>query len=201
MSRTFAYCRVSTAEQTTANQVLEIKRAGFDVHPRRVIEETISGSTPAALRPMFGKLLDRLEDGDILAVTKLDRLGRDTADVLETIKRIAAIGAKLHCLALKGVDLTGSAGKLHLTILAAVSQFERDILIERTYAGLARARAEGRVGGRKDVIEATAKKLRMTPDALRAEIRQKIADGGTSRGLAKEYGVSHTTISKAAKAA
>ena len=54
MSRTFAYCRVSTAEQTTANQVLEIKRAGFDVHPRRVIEETISGFTPAALRPMLG---------------------------------------------------------------------------------------------------------------------------------------------------
>jgi putative DNA-invertase from lambdoid prophage Rac len=60
-------------------------------------------------------------------VTKLDRFSRDTAEVLETIKRIAAIGAKSHCLALKGVELTSSAGKLHLTILAAVSQFERDI--------------------------------------------------------------------------
>jgi putative DNA-invertase from lambdoid prophage Rac len=88
-----------------------------------------------------------------------------------------------------------------VAILCGVSQFERDILIERTYAGLAQARLEGRVGGRKDVIETTAKKLRMTPNPLRAEIRQKIANGGTSRGLAKAYGVSHTTISKAAKAA
>lgn len=123
------------------------------------------------------------------------------ADVLETIKRIAAIGAKLHCLALKGVDRTSSADKLHLTILAAVSQFERDILIERAYAGLARARSEGRVGGRKHVIETTATRLRMTPGALRAEIRQKSANGGTSRGLSKAYGVSHMTISNAAKAA
>ncbi|CAB3744294.1 recombinase family protein [Paraburkholderia rhynchosiae] len=199
MPRVFAYCRVSTAEQATANQVLEIKKAGFDIHPKRVIEETISGSTPAADRPLFSKLLDKLDDDAELVVTKLDRLGRDTADVLETIKRIAAIGAKLHCLALEGVDLASSAGKLHLTILAAVAQFERDVLRERTYAGLARARAEGRVGGRKDVLEGIAKKRRVTLDELRAEIRAKIAAGGTSRGLAKEYGVSHTTISKASR--
>ena len=72
MSRVFAYCRVSTADQTTQNQSLEIKAAGFAIQPRRLIEESISGSVAAKERPAFSKLLDRLEQGDILVVTKLD---------------------------------------------------------------------------------------------------------------------------------
>ena len=84
MSRTFLYARVSTADQTNDNQLVEARAAGFSIHPRHTVAETISGSVPAAERPGFSKLLDRLDDGDTLVVTKLDRLGRNTTDVLAT---------------------------------------------------------------------------------------------------------------------
>jgi putative DNA-invertase from lambdoid prophage Rac len=85
VARTFAYCRVSTVDQTTENQVREIAATGFAVEPYRVVSETISGSTPATERPGFAKLLDRLEMGDVLVVTKLDRLGRNAMDVRSTV--------------------------------------------------------------------------------------------------------------------
>ena len=81
MSRVFAYCRVSTFDQTTKNQIIEINAAGFIISPNRIIEENISGSVAAKQRPGFCKLVDRLESGDILVVTKLDRLGRNAMDV------------------------------------------------------------------------------------------------------------------------
>ena len=80
MSRVFAYCRVSTADQTTENQALEIAAAGFSVTPQRIIEETVSGSVAASERAGWQKLLNKLEHGDILVVTKLDRLGRNAMD-------------------------------------------------------------------------------------------------------------------------
>ncbi len=81
MTRVFAYCRVSTAEQTTDNQIQEIAVAGFDVKPQRAIVETVSGSVAASERKGFKKLLDKLEVDDVLVVTKLDRLGRNAMDV------------------------------------------------------------------------------------------------------------------------
>lgn len=189
MSRTFLYARVSTAEQTTDNQLLEAGSAGFAIQPRHTVVETISGSVPAADRPGFSKLLERLDEGDTVVVTKLDRLGRNTTDVLATVYRLAALGVHVHCLALKGVDLTSASGKLHMTVLAAVSQFERDLLIERTHAGLARAKAEGKKLGRRDALTSEQK----------AEIQRKFAAGATARGLAKEYAVSHPTILKVAR--
>lgn len=190
MGRIFLYARVSTAEQTTDNQLLEAKQAGFTIQPRHIVTETISGSVPASERPGFGKLLDKLDEGDTLVVTKLDRLGRNTGDVLATVDRLASIGVHVHCLALKGVDLTSASGKLHMTVLAAVAQFERDLLVERTHAGLARAKAEGKKLGRRDSLT----------DEQKAEIRSKLAEGATARGLAKDYGVSHPTILKLAQA-
>ena len=77
MSRTFAYVRVSTIQQTIENQVQELETAGFSIPKRRIVSETISGSVPAQQRPMFARLVDRLEEGDVLVVTKMDRLGRD----------------------------------------------------------------------------------------------------------------------------
>ncbi|MBT2795298.1 recombinase family protein [Paraburkholderia strydomiana] len=189
MSRTFLYARVSTAEQTTDNQLLEAKATGFTIQPRHIMTETISGSVPAAERPVFGKLLDKLDEGDTLVVTKLDRLGRNTGDILATVERLATFGVHVHCLALKGVDLTSASGRLHMTVLAAVAQFERDLLIERTYAGLARAKSEGKKLGRRATLT----------DAQKVEIRAKLKVGRTARGLAKEYGVSHPTILKAAQ--
>ncbi|KDM67987.1 recombinase family protein, partial [Acidiphilium sp. JA12-A1] len=106
MSRAFLYARVSTVEQTAENQIAEAKAAGFAIRPNRIITETISGSVAARQRPEFRRLLDRLEDGDVLVVTKLDRLGRSALDVRATVDALASLGVRLHCLALGGVDLT-----------------------------------------------------------------------------------------------
>jgi|TARA_Y100000034_G_C6875079_1_gene400074 putative DNA-invertase from lambdoid prophage Rac len=148
MSRTFAYCRVSTTDQTTENQAQEIRASGFQLEPQRVIEETVSGSVPANERKGFTKLLERMENGDILVVTKLDRLGRNAMDVRSTVDQLSTLGIKVHCLALGGVDLTSPAGKMTMGVIAAVAEFERDLLVERTQAGLARAKSEGKTLGR-----------------------------------------------------
>jgi putative DNA-invertase from lambdoid prophage Rac len=184
MSRTFAYCRVSTADQTTANQVLEIQTAGFVVDKRRTLTENISGSIAASERPQFAKLLDRLESGDVLLVTKMDRLGRSAMDVRATVERLAAMGVRVHCLALGGVDLTSAAGKMTMGVLNTVAEFERDLLIERTQAGLARARAEGKTLGRRPALTAAEQ-----ADALR-----KIKAGISIAQLARDYKVARQTI-------
>lgn len=152
MSRVFAYCRVSTADQTTDNQLLEIKAAGFNIEPKRVISETVSGSVAAMERKEFSKLMDRLEHGDVLVVSRLDRLGRSAMDVRATVERLDGIGVRVHCLALGGVDLTSAAGKMTMQVLNAVAEFERDLLIERTHAGIKRAKEQGKKLGRPSAL-------------------------------------------------
>lgn len=166
MSRTFLYCRVSTSTQFTANQIQEVKAAGFDVQASRVIEEVISGSIAASERQGFQKLLDRMETGDVLIVTKLDRLGRNAMDVRQTVEHLAGIGIRVHCLALGGVDLTSPAGKMTMQVLSAVAEFERDLLIERTQQGLIRAKAEGKQLGRPIAIDTTNKVQRLKKQGL-----------------------------------
>lgn len=148
MPRTFAYVRVSTTGQTTENQIQEIEAAGFHVEPRRIVTETISGSVAIAQRRGFSRLMDKLEAGDVLIVTKLDRLGRDAIDVSTTVRKLEELGVRVHCLALGGVDLASSAGKMTMSVINAVAQFERDLLIERTQSGLKRAKSEGKTLGR-----------------------------------------------------
>jgi DNA invertase Pin-like site-specific DNA recombinase len=99
-------------------------------------------------RPQFAKLLQQIRDGETLVVTKLDRLGRDAQDVSATIKMLAKRRIEVVVLQLGKLDLTSAAGKLMLTMLAAVAEMERDLLVERTQAGLARVRAEGKRLGR-----------------------------------------------------
>ena len=188
MSRTFAYVRVSTTEQTTENQVREIAAAGFAVDRRRVVSETVSGSSAIEQRPGFVGLLNRLEQGDVLVVSKLDRLGRNAIDVTITVGKLSALGVKVHCLALGGVDLTSAAGMMTMQVLGAVAQFERDLLIERTNSGLARAKANGQTLGR--------------PVALKAEQRQAVLDdlaasGGNVSAVARQHKVSRQTIMRA----
>ncbi len=130
MSRVFAYCRVSTLEQNTENQRREIEAAGFTVR-QRLIEEHISGSVAASERPGFTRLLDRMENGDVLIVTKLDRLGRNAMDVRKTVEQLAASGIRVHYLALGGVDLTSAAGRMTMQVISAVAGL-KDLLIERT---------------------------------------------------------------------
>jgi putative DNA-invertase from lambdoid prophage Rac len=141
-------CCVSTTGQTTDNQIQEIEAAGFQVEAHRIVTETISGNTAVIRRPGFVKLLNRMESGDILIVTNLDRLGRDAIDVSRTVARLEEMGMRVHCLALGDVDLTSSAGKLTMGVINAVAQFERNLLIERTQSGLKRAKSAGKVLGR-----------------------------------------------------
>lgn len=184
MSRVFAYCRVSTLDQDTQNQVLEIQTAGFNVQRQRIIEEKVSGSVPAQERKGFMRLLDRLEATDVLIVTKLDRLGRNAMDVRATVEQLAGLGVKVHCLALGGVDLTSPAGKMTMQVIAAVAEFERDLLIERTQSGLQRARAAGKRLGRRPVLD----------EAQREAIQHRLATGESVSALAREFKTSRQTV-------
>ena len=189
MSRVFAYCRVSTADQTTANQVREIEAAGFALTQPRIIEETVSGSVAAKERKGFAKLIDRLEGGDVLVVTKIDRLGRNAMDVRGTVELLAAAGVHVHVLALGGVDLTSPAGRMTMQVLAAVSEFERDLLIERTHSGLSRAKTQGKRLGRPTILTATQQ----------ADVRTRRAGGESLGALAKAFNVSRAAIQRAEK--
>ncbi|MGJ8526876.1 Tn3 family transposase ISYps3 [Halomonadaceae bacterium LMG 33818] len=184
MSRVFAYCRVSTVGQNTSNQLLEIESSGFSVQPQRIIEESVSGSSPASMRPGFIRLIDRMESGDVLVVTKLDRLGRNAMDVRQTVERLSDLGIRVHCLALGGVDLTSAAGKMTMQVLSAVAEFERDLLIERTQSGLARARQAGKRFGRPPSLNPSQKQA----------VLDRIADGTSISAVAREFSTTRQTI-------
>ena len=100
MSRAFAYARVSTIGQETENQTRDIRDAGFSIEPHRIITETVSGSVAMAQRKGFSRLLDKMEQGDLLVVTELERLGRDAIDVSMTAGKLEMMGIRLHCLTL-----------------------------------------------------------------------------------------------------
>lgn len=187
---TFAYGRVSTTEQTTENQKLEIQAAGYTVD-YWFADEGVSGSTQASQRPQFKAMLDKIRDGETLVVTKLDRLGRDAQDVGATIKALAARRIEVIVLQLGKLDLTSAAGKLMLTMLAAMAEMERDLLIERTQAGLARAKAEGKTLGRPA----------STTETQRKEIRDQYTKGVSISALSRAYGVSRASIMRIAKPA
>ena len=190
MARVFAYCRVSTIDQHPENQAREIEAAGFRIERHRLISEKVSGSSSIEQRPAFTKLLDRLERDDVLVVTKLDRLGRNTIDVATTVQRLATRGVRVHCLALGGVDLTSPAGRMTMSVIAAVAQFERDLLVERTQAGLDRARSEGKTLGRPAVLT----------DAQRGTIRERLATGTSVSEVARQLGTSRQTVMRAREA-
>lgn len=184
MPRTFAYARVSTIQQETENQIKEIEAAGFVIEKHRIIAEKISGSMPIARRKGFALLLDKMEKGDVLVVTKMDRLGRNAIDVSTTVAKLEKIGIKIHCLALGGVDLTSSAGKMTMGVINHVAQFERDLLIERTQSGLARAKSQGKIFGRPKILSPLQKD----------QIAQQLQTGNTVTSIARDFEVSRQTI-------
>lgn len=141
----------------------------------------------ASERSGFRKLLVKLEDGDVLVVTKLDRLGRNAMDVRATVDRLASLGVRVHCLALGGVDLTSSAGRMTMGVIAAVAEFERDLLVERTQAGLNRAKSQGKTLGRPHSLD--------PPQVSR--VRDRLAAGASVASLAREFATSRQTIMRA----
>lgn len=184
MTRVFAYARVSTAEQMTSNQRGEIAGAGYDIKDGRFIEEQISGSVCAFQRPGFKRLIDKLESGDTLVVTKLDRIGRDSIDVQNTVEWFSKNDIRLVVLQLGNLDLTSSSGALMVKMLAAVADFERELIVERVQAGLARAKREGKTLGRRP----------KTTTEQRQQIVARLAQGDTVSAVARDFKVSRATI-------
>ncbi|MGA8593772.1 MAG: recombinase family protein [Bryobacteraceae bacterium] len=191
MSRVFAYARVSTIEQTTENQVREICAAGFNIDAKRIVTENVSGSVAANQRPGFSKLIERMEDGDVLVVTKMDRLGRNAMDVRATVEQLSAMGVRVHCLQLGGMDLTSTAGKMTMGVINNVAEFERDLLIERTNDGIKRAKAAGTHMGRPFSLTA----------AQHEEVKAKLAQGESVSALARAYNTTRQTIMRARRLA
>ena len=179
---TFAYGRVSTKEQTAENQRLDIEGSGHVVD--YWFADTISGKTSAFQRPQFAALLAKIRDGETLVVSKLDRLGRDAQDVGATVKLLAVRKIAVIVLQLGKLDLASAAGKMMLTMLAAVAEMERDLLVERTQSGLARAKSEGKTLGRPS---------KTTPEQ-RVEIIAKYEQGESVSALARLYAVSRANI-------
>lgn len=141
------YARVSTADQSLDLQLKAFADAGIT---KVFSDHGVSGTL--ASRPELDSAMAYVREGDVLVVWKLDRLGRSTKNVLEAIDRLKANGVGFRSLT-EGLDTTGPMGQAMLTVLAAFNQLERDVIVERTRAGLAAAKAQGRVGGRPKVMD------------------------------------------------
>lgn len=169
----FAYIRTSTKDQHADLQRDAI--AKVDGIKRVYTDKGVSGTL--ASRPQWDALIDRLEEGDEVVVWKLDRMGRNTINVLEAVKRITDAGASFYSITEK-IDTSGPMGQAMLTIMAAFAQLERDTIVERTRAGLDAAKAQGRVGGRPTKVDpkklATIKKLIASGDHSRADIARMV---------------------------
>ncbi|GKX38697.1 recombinase family protein [Pectobacterium versatile] len=174
MSRTFAYCRVSTSEQTTENQIMAIRQAGYDVIDQRVVSEIVSGGVQAMIRKAFADMVNhKLEAGDRLVVLKLDRLGRDNIDVQQTIAMLVERNIDVVSLDLPVSNLASAEGKLMLQMFSAFAEFEKSRIVERTKEGLDRAKREGKslgrpaaTGTRKRVQEARKQGLSQSKAAV-----------------------------------
>jgi DNA invertase Pin-like site-specific DNA recombinase len=139
---TLGYARVSTQDQDLSGQIEALKAAGTTT----IYREKVSGVR--ADRPQLGKLMAQIGSGDIVVVTKLDRLGRSTRELLDLVERISEAGAAFRSLGDPLWDTTSSQGKLVRTLLAAIAEFERDLIRERTGDGRKRAMAAGVKFGR-----------------------------------------------------
>lgn len=175
------YARVSTEDQHLDAQLTALEAAGAE----RVFAEKISGSRRE--RPELERLIDQLRPGDVIVVTKYDRLSRSLQDLLTIVDRIRAAGAGFRSLA-EDIDTTTPAGRLVFHVFASIAQFERERIAERTREGLEAARRRGRVGGRPPAPSAEQKK---EVQRLRDQDRRSIAE------LARLFRVSQNTIRRA----
>jgi DNA invertase Pin-like site-specific DNA recombinase len=181
----FGYIRVSTSNkgQTTDNQRKLIEDAGFKVD-NWVDELGISGSMDAQDRPGFKKMMQKLQEGDTIITVAIDRLGRSASDVLNTVDYLKVKGVKLRVLSLDGVDLTSPTGRLLITLLAAVAEMEKNLIVERVHAGLSRCKAEGRIFG---------KPLQVAPETIE-KIVAEFSQGMTVLQASLKYNLSTKTI-------
>src|SRR5262252_1953432 len=174
------YARVSTQDQHLTGQLEALKTAGA----RTIYREKVSGAR--ADRPQLARLMASLKPGDVVVVTKLDRLGRSTRELLELIERIGKAGAAFRSLGDPLWDTSSSQGRLLSTLLAAIAEFERDLIRERTGDGRKRAMANGIKFGRKP---------KLSP-FQRTEALKRRATGETLASIAKSYAVDISMISR-----
>ncbi len=176
----FGYARVSTQGQDLTSQIEALKAAGAST----IYREKISGVR--ADRPQLAKLMAGLKAGDMVMVTKLDRLGRSTRELLDLIEQLVKAGVTFRSLGDPLWDTSSSQGRLLSTLLAAIADFERDLIRERTGEGRKRAVANGVKFGRK----------RKLSDYQRVEAIKRRAAGETLATIAKSYGVNISMISR-----
>jgi len=175
------YARVSRGdEQSNAVQAKALRAAGC----RRIFEEAASGGRWD--RPELHRMLDQLRAGDVVVVWKLDRLSRSLKDVLHIMERIGDAGAGFRSIT-EAIDTTTPAGRMMMQMIGSFAEFERAMIRERTSAGIAAARAEGRVGGRRKKLDA----------AKRCEIAESVITGRKSGAeMARLYNISQPTVSR-----
>jgi DNA invertase Pin-like site-specific DNA recombinase len=172
------YARVSTADQSPELQRDALKGAGCS----RIFTDTASGAK--ANRPQLDRMLDHLRTGDIVVVWRLDRLGRSLRNLIDLVEELGTKGVGLRSLT-EHIDTTTSGGKLVFHIFGALADFERELIRERTLAGLAAARARGRVGGRPS---------KMTPDKVKIAREMYASREYTVEAIAETIGVSRKTV-------
>jgi len=177
----YGYARVSTDGQSVDAQVKQLREAGAE----KVFDETASGAKTD--RAQLRRVIDKLEKDDVLLVTRLDRLARSTRDLLNTIAAIAAKGAGFRSLGDTWADSTTAHGRLMLTVLGGLAEFERDLIKTRTGEGRARAIAKGVKMGRK---------AKLTPHQTAEAIKRRDKGEETLAEIARSYNVSHSTISR-----
>jgi DNA invertase Pin-like site-specific DNA recombinase len=176
------YARVSTNGQDLASQREALKAAGCE----KVYAEKISGTRGD--RPQLARMLKALEPGDVIIVSRLDRLARSTRDLLNILDAIGKADAGFKSLADPMIDTTSPHGKLILAVLAAIAEFERAMILARTSDGRARAKAKGVRFGRKPILTGHQ----------RQEALQRLANGEAQADVARSYDVSQSTISRLA---
>lgn len=181
MSQKIGYARVSTEDQELALQLDALVKAGCET----LYQEKVSGK--ALERPELVHCLKALRAGDTLVVWRMDRLGRSLAHLVQTIAELEARGVAFESLTEK-IETASATGKLMFHVFAAMAEFERNLISERTIAGLKAARARGRKGGRNPSLDAQQKK----------EIAALLRDPEISvTEVAKRYGVSRNTVYRA----
>jgi DNA invertase Pin-like site-specific DNA recombinase len=176
----YGYARVSTDGQSLASQDAQLHAAGC----AKVYSEKVSGARSD--RAELAKVLKRLGAGDVLMVTRLDRLARSTRDLLNILDTIAKAGAGFKSLTDTWADTTTPHGRLMLTVLGGLAEFERELILARTGEGRKRAQARGVRFGRPPALTSHQ----------RQEAIQRLAEGATQADLARTYGVSQATISR-----
>jgi DNA invertase Pin-like site-specific DNA recombinase len=177
----YGYARVSTDGQSVAAQVAALRKHGAG----KVFREVASGAKTD--RAQLRRLLDQVDAGDVLIVTRLDRLARSTRDLLNTLAAITGKKAGFRSLGDVWADTTTAHGRLILTVLGGLAEFERDLIRARTGEGRERAKARGVKMGRKP---------KLTEHQKQEAIRRRDRDGEPVREIARSYNVSHSTISR-----